>query len=166
MKAAKVGVIALLALAVPAACASHKTTIQTRNGTATVTTSQDNKRVTLQTNEGTTSIGQTVDIATLGAPVYPGAQAGDPPSITTVNDSGSTVTANFTTTDAFDKVYGYYKRRLPPAAEKMKVTSGNGSVASFQVGDASAPEMITVQLSSDKPNMTNILITRVTRTKH
>jgi hypothetical protein len=154
---------ALLAVAVLVACASHKTTIQTREGTATVTTSQDNRSVTVQTSEGTTSIGQGVDAGKIGVPVYPGAQTGEPASITTASDSGSTVVANFTTADAFDKVYGYYKQRLPPATEKLKVTSGNGSVASFQIGDQNTPAMITVQISSDKPNVTNILITHATR---
>jgi hypothetical protein len=157
-------ILALLMSLGCAGCASHKTTIQTRNGTATVTTSQDNRSVTVQTREGTTSIGQGVDVAKLGVAVYPGAQSGQPASITTQNNGASTVIANFMTTDAFDSVYRYYKQRLLPGAEKMRVTSGNGSVASFQIGDRNGSDTITVQVSSDRPNLTNILITHAIKT--
>ena len=148
----------LLLVAALVACGSHKT-FQTRDGTATVTTSQDSKSVTLRTNEGATSIGQSVDTNRLGAPVYPGAQAGQPASIATVNGRGSTVIASFATTDAFDVVDAYYRQRLPSGAEKMRVMSANGSVASFQIGSATSRDLTTVQVSSDKPNETNILIT-------
>ncbi|MGA8534122.1 MAG: hypothetical protein WB615_08445 [Candidatus Tumulicola sp.] len=148
------------------ACAAHKTTIQTREGNATVTTSQDDKSVTVRTSQGTTSIGQGVDTSRLGAPLYPGAQASQPASITTATDTGTSTLANFTTSDAFDKVYRYYKDRLPPAAEKMKVVSANGSVASFQVSDPSIRDVVSVQVSSDKPNETSILITRTQELPH
>jgi hypothetical protein len=165
MKHATIPLLATLLAATLAACASHKTTtIQTRNGTATVTTSNDNKNVTVQTSDGTMAIGQGVDPAKLGVPVYPGAQAGQPASITTATGNGSTVIASFTTVDAFDKVYAYYKQQLPAGAERMKATSGNGSVASFQVGSQTAPDTVAVQISSDKPNVTSILITHTSRT--
>jgi hypothetical protein len=166
MKPATIPLLATLLAAALAGCGSHKTTIQTRNGTATVTTSNDDKSVTVQTNEGTMAIGQGVDPAKLGAPVYPGALAGQPESITTATGRQSTVIAGFTTADAFDKVYVYYKQRLPAGAERMKVTSGNGSVASFQVGNPTSPDAVTVQISSDKPNVTSILITHTSRTPH
>jgi hypothetical protein len=162
MNVATARLLAPLLLVALAGCAAHKTTIQTRGGTATVTTSQDDKNVTVQTSEGTMSIGQGVSAMTLGVPLYPGAQAGQPAGITTATNSGSTTIANFTTADTFENVYGYYKRRLRPASEKMNVTSANGSVASFQVGGQNSPNAVTVQISSDKPNVTNILITRTT----
>ncbi len=146
-----------------AACTAHKTTIQTRDGTATVTTTNDDKNVSVQSNEGTMAIGQGVDAAKLGVPVYPGAQTGQPASITTTSGNGTTVIASFTTADAFEKVYAYYKQRLPAGAERMNVNSPNGSVASFQAGVQTAPNAVTVQISSDKPNVTSILITHTTR---
>ena len=47
--------------------------------------------------------------------------------------------AAFKTTDAFEKVYDYYKQQLPADAEKMKVSSANGSVVSFQTGGEKHP---------------------------
>lgn len=157
--------IAALALAVLAttACTSRKTTVQTSSGAATVTTSQDNKTVTVESSEGTVSVGQNVDQSKLGAPVYPGAQPNEQGSVTSTTDKGSSVVAAFKTADSFDKVYEYYKQQLPSGAEKMKMSSGSGSVASFQVGDDNGPDQVSVQVTSDKPGETSILITHVTK---
>jgi hypothetical protein len=162
MKAATAA-LAFATIAALAACSSHKSTVQTSEGSATVTTSQDDKDVTVATSEGTTSIGQHADVSRLGAPIYPGAQADQQGSISTTSDKGSSVIAAFKTTDAFEKVYDYYKQQLPADAEKMKVSSANGSVVSFQTGGDSAPDEVSVQISSDKPDETNILITHVVR---
>ena len=157
-------VLALAAGAAVAACSSSKTaTVRTRNGAATVTTSQNGENVTVQTSEGTTSLGSHVDLSKLGVTVYPGAQADAQGTITTQEAKGTSVVAAFKTADSFDKVYEYYKGRLPAGSERMKVISGNGSVASFQIGSAKAPDEVTVQVSSDKPNETDILITHVVR---
>lgn len=165
MKTVTTGLMTLLALGALVACSSsHKSTIQTSNGAATVTTSQDDKNVTIRTKEGTTAIGQNVDTDKLGAPVYPGAKAGQGQSITTSSDQGSTVIAAFTTADEFEKVYDFYKDHMPAGSEKMKVSSGNGSMASFQIGDQTAGDQVTVQVSSDKPTETDILITHVAKT--
>jgi hypothetical protein len=162
MKALAKG-FAFSAIVALAACSSHKSTIQTSNGTATVTTNQGDKSVTVQTKEGTTAIGTTVDQGKLGAPVYPGASSEQQGSITTSSDKGTSTLAAFKTPDAFDKVYAFYKQQLPAGAEKMKMSSGNGSVASFQVGDEGAADQVTVQVTSDKPSETDILITHVTK---
>ena len=157
---------AILALGVAlAACGSHRaTTIQTNNGTATITSSQDNKNVTVRSKEGTTSIGQSVDTAKLGAPVYPGAQANPQGAISSTNDKGASVMAGFKTSDPFDKVEAYYKQQLPAGSEKMNATNANGSVASFQIGAPDANDQVAVQVSSSKPGETDILITHVTKT--
>ncbi|HEY1654349.1 MAG TPA: hypothetical protein VGF86_04460 [Candidatus Tumulicola sp.] len=152
-----------LAIAGLTACSSHKTTVQTSEGSATVTTSQDDKNVTVSTGEGTTSIGERADAAKLGAPIYPGAQADQQGSISTTSDKGTSTIAAFKTADAFEKVYEYYKQQLPADAEKMKVSSTNGSVVSFQIGGESSSDEVSVQVSSDKPNETDILITHVVR---
>lgn len=162
MKAATVA-LAFATIVALAACSSHKSTVQTREGSATVTTSQDDKDVTIATSEGTTSIGQHADVSKLGAPIYPGAQADHQGSISTTSDKGSSVIAAFKTTDPFEKVYDYYKQQLPADAEKMKVSSANGSVVSFQTGGDNSPDEVSVQVSSDKPEETNILITHVVR---
>jgi hypothetical protein len=157
-------IFALAAIVALAACSSHKaTTVTTTDGSATVTTSQDDKTVTVQTKEGTTAVGQSVDASKLGAPVYPGAQANQQGSITTNTGKGTTVIASFKTADPFDKVYGFYKAQLPAGSEKMKMASGNGSVASFQTGDEGGPDQVSVQVSSEQSNETAILITHVTK---
>jgi hypothetical protein len=156
--------LAFAVLVAIAGCSTHKTTVQTSSGSSTVTTSDKDKTVTVETSEGTVAIGQTVDAAKLGAPVYPGAAPSDQGSITSKSATGSSMIAAFKTSDTFDKVYGYYKQQLPAGSEKGKVTSGDSSVASFQVGDESGPDQVTVQISADKIGETDILITHVTKT--
>jgi hypothetical protein len=154
----------LAAAAMLASCGSHRAaTIQTSSQTATVTTSQDNKNVTVQTKEGTTSIGQGVDPAKLGAPVYPGAQANEQGAIMSSTDKGTSVMAGFKTSDAFDKVESFYKQRLPAGSEKMNVATSNGSTASFQVGAVDSNDQVVVQVTSSKPGETDVLITRITK---
>lgn len=159
-------IVAILSAAVAmTACGSHRaTTIQTSSGTATVTTSQDNKNVTVQTKEGTTSIGQNVDTSKLGAPVYPGAQANAQGAITSSTDKGTSVMAGFKTSDPFDKVEAFYKQQLPAGSEKMNVTANDSSIASFQVGAADGNDQVAVQVTSSKPDETDILITHITKT--
>lgn len=163
-KSVTVALAVTIALASSGCSSSHKATIQTSSGAATVTTSQDDKTVTVQSSEGTVSIGQSVDAGKLGAPVYPGAQASQQGSITNISAKGNSIIAAFKTTDAFDKVYEYYKQQMPAGSEKTKISGANGSVAAFQVGDDNAADQVTVQVTTDKPNETDILITHITKT--
>lgn len=158
-------IVASLSFAVAlTACGSHRaSTIQTSDGTATVTTSQDNKNVTVQTKEGTTSIGQSVDPSKLGAPVYPGAEANSQGAITSNTDKGTSVMAGFKTSDPFAKVEAYYKQQLPAGSEKSNVTSNNTSIASFQLGAGDSSDQVAVQVTSSKPDETDILITHITK---
>lgn len=153
----------LLAAALAGCTSSHKATIQTRGGAATITTSNDHKDVTVQTSEGTTSIGQPVDSSKLGAPIYPGAASNQQGSISSTNAQTATLIAAFKTADSFDQVYDFYRQQLPAGSERMKVAGGNGSVATFQIGSPKTTDEISVQVSSDKPSETDILITHVTR---
>jgi hypothetical protein len=154
----------LAATVVLGACSHKTTTVQTASGT--ITTSQDDKSVTVQTSEGTMNLGQTVDTSKLGAPVYPGATAKDRGSISTTTAAGTNTIATFKTTDPFDKVYAYYKQQLPAGSERMKMSTGDTQMASFQVGDQNGPDQVGVQISSDKAGTTNILISRVTKAQH
>lgn len=149
------------------ACGSHRTnTIVTSSGTATVTSDRDNKNVTVQTKEGTTSIGQSVDTGKLGAPVYPGAQANARGAITSSTDKGTSVMAGFVTADSFAKVEAFYKQQLPAGSEKVNVTSDNSSIASFQVGTGDTSDRVAVEVTSSKPDETDISITHIiTNTK-
>lgn len=142
-----------------AGCSSHKTTVQTDNGTATVTTSQDNQTTTVQTGQGSVSIGKgAVDPSKLGAPVYPGASQDSEGGMSMNGSEGSGAMAAFKTTDPFDKVYDYYKGQLPAGSEKLKVSQGDSSMASFQIGDDKSPDQTTVMITA-KNGETDILIT-------
>ena len=91
---------------------------------------------------------------------YPGARADDPSTFTTTDGHRTRTTAGFSTPDAFAKVYAFYRQRLPSNSQTMRVISANGSVATFYIESRGAPEAMAVQISSDKPNVTRILLTR------
>lgn len=109
------------------------------------------------------SIGRQVDASKLAAPIYPGAQANQQGSISSKNGQTTTVIAAFKTADSFDQVYDFYRQQLPAGSERMKVSGGSGAVATFQIGGPNAADEVSVQVASDKPNETDILITHVTR---
>jgi hypothetical protein len=144
------------------ACSTHKT-VQASEGTATLTTSQDNKSVTLQTREGAISIGANVDTSRLGAPIYPGSQANEQGAVTTTSQKGTNTTAGFKTADSFEKVESYYKHAFPIGSEIINIGSANGSVATFQLHAGSGGAVVTVNVTQSKPGETDILITRVTK---
>lgn len=148
-------VAALLASVV--GCSSHKT--YSANGT-TVTTDDGNKNVTITTKDGTATVGKgAVDLAKIGAPVYPGAQQGDGGfSVSAANGNQQMVT--LTTTDDFDKVYDWYKSQLPKEAEKMKMASGDNSVAEFAVGGDAKGDVQTAVTITGKKDGTSIMIVK------
>ena len=77
--------------------------------------------------------------------------------VSSVNGSGSV--ASFKTTDAFDKVYTFYKSQLPSDAEKMKTSSGTQSMAIFSTKVNGSTDSVLVQLASSDTG-TSIVITR------
>lgn len=91
---------------------------------------------------------------------YPGATLASPSTFTTGDARHVRTIAGFTTSDAFAKVYDYYRRSLPAGSETMRVVSANGSVATFYVGRHGGSSATAVQISTDKPNVTEILLTR------
>ncbi len=145
--------IALLcgALAALGAC-SHKTTVMTSQGAATIDRSNDGKSVTITTSHGTVSIDKDVDPSKLGAPVYPNATSVGSFSGTSQNGSGSLAT--FTTKDAFENVYQFYKSKLPAGAEKMKMASGGTQMAVFSIGDDKSAVQTTVTITAEKDTTT------------
>jgi hypothetical protein len=121
--------------------------------------------LTVTTKDGTTTIGGNLDQTKLGEPVYPGAQP-DPnaaSSMSAQTPQGSTYIGMFDTPDNFDKVYDYYKTQMPPGSEKMKMSMGGASSATWQVGKDGGPDEILVQVNSDKAGKVSILITHVTK---
>jgi hypothetical protein len=165
----------LLAALVATSACSNKATTTSSDGSTTTTTadgssmttdaSGNGKSVTVQTKEGSATFGTGVDPGKLGAPVYPGAQTSPDSqgSFSASTNAGSTVMATFKTTDDFGKVYDYYKAQMPAGSEGMKMSMGTASSATFQVGKDGAPDQVTVQISSDKPGQTTILIAHVVK---
>lgn len=151
--------IAVIALTIAlAACSSNKK-VYTSNGT-TVTTDTSQKTVTVQSSEGTMKMGKdVVDVASLGVPIYAGATQ-DEGALSVTGAKGTAQMAAFTTSDPFDKVYGFYKSKLPSGSEKMKVDEGDSSVAEFVIGSGKAGEMQTMVMISKKGDKTAIVVTK------
>ncbi len=145
----------LAAIIALVACSSHKTTVSTSSGEATVTQDANGQSTTVQTSQGTVTVGKSADPSQLGAPVYPGADANTEGTVSYTGANGGAMAA-FKTTDDFDKVYEFYKSKLPAGSEKMKMTSGDSSVATFTV--ESTDGETAVQISS-KTGETDIVIT-------
>jgi hypothetical protein len=122
--------------------------------------------MTVHTKDGDATIGGSVDTSKLGAPVYPGATT-DPNSqgsLSASSNTGSTVIATYQTPDTFDKVYDYYKSQMPAGSEGMKMSMGGISTAAWQVGKDGGPDIVLVQVTSDKDGKVKILISHVIRT--
>jgi acyl-CoA synthetase (AMP-forming)/AMP-acid ligase II len=132
---------------------THKTTVS--SGETTVTSDDANKSVTVTSKDGTATVGKdAVDLAKLGVPVYPGAQQNEG-GINVAASSGNMQMVTLSTTDAFDKVYDWYKAQLPKDAEKMKVSSSaDDSMAQFQTdGPDSGKISITISGKKDKTSV-------------
>jgi hypothetical protein len=106
--------------------------------------------------------GGTLPTRALGVPVYPHAKARRDGTVTSATDENTTVITGFKTADAFGKVEAFYKARLPAGSETMNLSSGNGSVAAFDIGRGTRDE-ISVQVTQSRPHETDILITRVVK---
>jgi hypothetical protein len=96
-------------------------------------------------------------LSKLGLPIYPGAVAAENGGYSASGKEGTSQMAVLTTTDSFDKVYDWYKARMPAGSEQMKVSSGSGSVATFVIGKQGDKEQKTVEITSDK-DKTSIML--------
>ncbi len=151
-------VLALAAAFVLAGCSSQKK-VYSGNGT-TVTTDSNQKTVTVQSSEGTMTMGKgVVDAAKLGVPLYAGATQ-DEGALSVTGARGSAQMATFTTSDPFEKVYGFYKSKMPAGSEKMKVEQGDSSVAEFVTGSGKPGEAQTMVMIGRKAGKTSIVITK------
>jgi hypothetical protein len=147
----------LLALVATGGCGGKKTT--TIGGTS-VTTSDDDKTTTVSGEGGSVTIGaKAVDASKLGAPLYPGAtQDAESGSMSVTTSEATTSAATLKTTDPFDKVYDFYKTRMPAGSEKLKMSAGGSSMATFQVGDSDAKETVLVTIAAKDGESTTISI--------
>jgi hypothetical protein len=126
--------------------------------TSSVKTSDDGKSTTVQTDQGTVTVGKTVDTTKLGVPAYPGASGDDSASVSGTAGGTTGALVTFKTSDDFDKVYEFYKSKLPAGSEKMKTSTPDGSVAMFSIEDKTKNTTTNVQIAS-KSGETTILIT-------
>lgn len=145
------------ALAVLPACAAKKsTTISGANGPVTITQDQGNKSVTFQSKEGTAKLGVgAVDPQSLGLPIYPGAQPNANGSLSSETAQGKSQLLTMETTDAFDKVYAFYKDKMPAGSEKTHLTAAGQQLANFQIGSSAdkVQKSVTISVSGDKTNI-------------
>jgi len=143
------------------ACSSSKKVYA--SGGTTVTTDTKQKTVTVQSSEGTMKMGQgVVDVASLGVPIYAGATQDDG-ALSLSGSKGTAQMAAFTTADPFDKVYDFYRTKMPAGAQKMKVDEGESSIAEFVTGSGKAGEIQTMVMISKKGDKTSIVITKGTQ---
>jgi len=150
------GILALVLVVGLTACSRGGKTISTDQGS--VTTSADDKTTTITTKEGSMTAGDNaVDISKLGVAIYPGAQQ-QQGSFAISGQTSSGQMVSFKTTDGFDKVYGWYKSQLPPAAQQMKMDANGTSFAQFVSGDKA--NATTIMITSKGATETDILITK------
>lgn len=146
---------ALVAIVALVACSSHKTTTYTMKDNTVVKQDASGQSTTVQTDQGTVTVGKSADPAQLRAPIYPGADANTAGTVSYTAANGGAMSA-FKTTDDFAKVYDFYKSQLPAGSEKMKMQSGDGSVAQFVIDNATGETAVQI---SGKPGETDIIIT-------
>ena len=140
----------------------RKMTFTTKEGTTTVEQggAGENKTVTVTSKEGSATFGKNaVDLAKLGLPVYPGATAKNTGGFSISGKTGSSETVMLETNDSFDKVYEWYKAKMPAGSETMKLSSGGGQFATFQVGKTSDKEVSAVTITGEK-DKTSIMLTK------
>jgi hypothetical protein len=114
------------------------------------TSAVDQKATALESKTGSVKFGaSSVDAAKLGVPLYPGAKATEGGGLDATTAEGSAQILVLTTGDSFDKVYAWYKSKMPAGSEKTRTSSGDNSFASFEVVKNGAKEISTVQLSTD-----------------
>lgn len=144
-------------------CSSTKR-VYSSNG-ATVTTDTSKNTVTVHSSEGTMKMGKdAVDPASLGVPLYAGATQ-DEGAISMSGSRGTAQMTAFTTPDSFDRVYTFYKSRMPAGSEKMKLEQGDASVAEFVTGGDKPGQVQTLVMISRKDGKTSIVVSKGTKDK-
>lgn len=100
------------------------------------------------------------DAVRLGVPLYPGALARDPGTVVLPDGTrGQRIVARFTTRDVFDTVEAFYARALGRRSERSHLVTPSGSLAVFEAAAKPPPGRVLVQITTDKPRQTDILIT-------
>lgn len=128
-------------------CSKQSTT---PNQSSADTSAVDQKATALESKAGSVKFGvSSVDAAKLGVPLYPGAKATEGGGLNATTAEGSAQILVLTTGDSFDKVYAWYKSKMPAGSEKARSSSADNSFASFEIVKNGAKEISSVQLSTD-----------------
>lgn len=85
-----------------------------------------------------------VDAAKLGSPIYPGAVLDNDYGPSKYKSKDGQTDAHFITSDAFAKVYAFYKKHMPAGSAKPYTDPMTG--AKFEIGEMSDPDYIAVTL--------------------
>ncbi|HLJ82609.1 MAG TPA: hypothetical protein VKT51_00365 [Candidatus Eremiobacteraceae bacterium] len=179
MRLGSIAFVFVLALALGACSSSQKSTASTdtstapadtsASGTATAdanagggTASNSGGSMTINTKEGSVSMGTNVDASKIGVPVYPGATAAGGGGWSVQSKEGTGQVVSLTTNDSFGKVEAWYKAQFPAGSEVMNVSSGSTSSAVFQVGKTTDKDQQSVEISSDGTKTTIVLSHKTT----
>lgn len=155
--------VLVLTIGVSACTKGRSLTVSTSSGSATVTQSRDNQTTTVTTKEGTFTAGKgAVDPASLGVPVYPGAQPSEGGSIAASGPHGGGQIVTLKTSDPFDKVYDYYKSQMPKNGETTKTEAGGAATAIFKIG---SDQNGTVVMLQGQSGATTIMIEKFATAK-
>jgi len=140
----------LLVIAI-AGCTSHKAS-DANSTTGTTGTSSGpggNQTESVQTHGGSMSMGKNaVNPATMGLPIYPGATANVNGALSGTSAQGSSQLISLQTSDPFDKVFAWYKSRMPENPQNARSASGKISIGEFFEGTSSDRQWKSVTLTS------------------
>jgi hypothetical protein len=148
-------VIAGLAIVATLAACTTKKTIVTDQGTTTVETNQLHHTVKTSNQEGVAIIGRgAVDPKALGLPLYPDAIAAQTGALVTHTREGTNRIVTLMTKDPFDRVYAWYKGRMPSGSELAHNEVSGGSTAVFAIGKLGDKDQKSVEITEVKDTTT------------
>jgi hypothetical protein len=144
----------LAIVAMLAACTSKKT-ITTDQGTTTVETNQLHHTVKMSNRAGVAIIGRgAVDPKALGLPLYPGAIAAQTGALVTHTNEGTNRIVTLSTKDPFDRVYDWYREKMPSGSELAHNEVSGGSTAVFAIGKLGDKDQKSVEITQVKETTT------------
>ena len=147
-------VATLLASVALVSCTSKKT-ITTDQGTTTVETNQLHHTVKMSNRRGVAIIGRgAVDPKALGLPLYPGAIAARTGALVTHTTEGTNHIVTLSTDDPFDRVYDWYRQKMPNGSELAHNEVSGGSTAVFAIGKLGDKDQKSVEITQVKATTT------------
>jgi hypothetical protein len=142
---------AILLIAAIAGCTSHKAgdASSTTSTTGTASGPGGNQTESVQTHGGSLYLGKNaVNPATMGLPVYPGATANVNGALSGMSAQGSSQLISLKTSDSFEKVFAWYKSRMPENPQNTRSASGKISIGEFFEGTSADKQWKSVTLTS------------------